>query len=281
MKLVVVGVGQCGGRIADEFVRLGRRSVSHRRFQIITDAFAVNTDEADLTGLKTVRTDFQHRILIGGRKTNGHGVGKINELGAQVAKEGADKIIDAIRATKRFYETDAFLVIAATAGGTGSGALPIVTQLIKERYREKPVYALAVLPFEHEVNVEVRGVYNTATCLKSVNQVADAVFLADNQRYLRKDASLIDNMDAINKQIVAPFYNLLCAGEEKKRKYIGARVVDAGDIIQTLGGWTTIGLGTSALGRLTSPFEGKRDFRKKGTETLRGLQAMDEALSEL
>ena len=281
MKLVVVGLGQGGGKIADEFARLGRRSASHRGFQIITDAFAVNTDEADLTGLKTVRTDFQHRILIGGRKTNGHGVGKINELGAQVAKEGADKIIDAIRATKRFYETDAFLVIAATAGGTGSGALPIVTQLIKERYREKPVYALAVLPFEHEVNVEIRGVYNTATCLKSVNQVADAVFLADNQRYLRKDASLIDNMDAINKQIVAPFYNLLCAGEEKKRKYIGARVVDAGDIIQTLGGWTTIGFGTSALGRLAVPFERKRDFREKGTETLRGLQAMDEALSEL
>jgi cell division GTPase FtsZ len=88
-------------------------------------------------------------------------------------------------------------------------------------------------------------------------------------------------MDAINKQIVAPFYNLLCAGEEKKRQYIGARVVDAGDIIQTLGGWSTIGFGASALERLKVPIEKKRDFRKKGAETLRGLQAMDEALSEL
>ena len=281
MKLVVVGVGQCGGRIADEFAWLGRRSVSRRGFQVITDAFAVNTDEADLTGLKTIRTDYQHRILIGGRKTTGHGVGKINELGAEIARDGGDKIIDAIRATKKFWETDAFLIVASTSGGTGSGSLPIVTQLIKERYRDKPVCALAVLPFEHEVNAEARGVYNTATCLKSVYQVADAVFLADNQRYLRKDASLINNMDAINKQIVAPFYNLLCAGEEKRRKYIGARVVDAGDIIQTLGGWTTIGFGTSALGRPPVPFERKRDFRRKGVETLRGLQAMDEALSEL
>ncbi|MBA7609548.1 Tubulin-like protein CetZ [subsurface metagenome] len=171
--------------------------------------------------------------------------------------------------------------MAATAGGTGSGALPILTQMVKERYRDKPVYALAVLPFDHEVNAEARGVYNTATCLKSVYPVADAVFLADNQRYLRKDSSLTNNMDAINKQIVAPFYNLLCAGEEKKRQYIGARVVDAGDIIQTLGGWSTIGFGTSALERLTVPFERKRDFRRKGTETFRGLQAMDEALSEL
>jgi cell division GTPase FtsZ len=259
---------------------MNRRAQSERRVQVITGVYAVNTDEADLSGLKAISSDYQHRILLGGRKTTGHGVGKINEMGAEVAREGGDKIIDAIRATKMFWETDAFLIVGSTAGGTGSGSLPIVTQLIKERYRDKPVYALAVLPFEHEVNAEARGVYNTATCLKSVYQVADAVFLADNQRYLRKDASLINNMDAINKQIVAPFYNLLCAGEEKKRRHIGARVVDAGDIIQTLGGWSTIGYGTSALG-VKVPFERKRDFREKGTETLRGLQAMDEALSEM
>ena len=280
MKLVVIGLGQCGGRIADEFARMNRRAQSERRVQVIMGAYAVNTDEADLSGLKAIGADYQHRILLGGRKTTGHGVGKINELGAEIAREGGDKIIDAIRATKRFWETDAFLIVGSTAGGTGSGSLPIVTQLVKERYRDKPVYALAVLPFQHEVNAEARGVYNTATCLKSVYQVADAVFLADNQRYLRKDASLINNMDAINKQIVAPFYNLLCAGEEKKGRYIGARVVDAGDIIQTLGGWSTIGYGTSALG-VNGPFERRRDFREKGTETLRGLQAMDEALSEL
>ncbi|MCK4723522.1 MAG: cell division protein FtsZ, partial [Dehalococcoidia bacterium] len=275
MKFVVIGLGQCGGRIADEFAIMNRRAQSERRVRIITGAYAVNTDEAGLSGLTTISADYQHRILLGGRKTTGHGVGKINELGAEIAREGGDKIIDAIRATKRFYETDAFLIVAATAGGTGSGSLPIVTQLIKERYRDKPVYALAVLPFEHEVNAEARGVYNTATCLKSVYQVADAIFLADNQRYLRKDSSLKNNMDAINKQIVAPFYNLLCAGEEKKRQYIGARVVDAGDIIQTLGGWSTIGFGASTLERLKVPIEKKRDFRKKGAETLRGLQAMD------
>ena len=48
MKLVVVGVGQCGLRIADEFSRLGRRSASRRGFKVITDAFAVNKDEDDL-----------------------------------------------------------------------------------------------------------------------------------------------------------------------------------------------------------------------------------------
>ena len=30
MKLVVIGIGQCGGRVADEFASLNKRSRSHR-----------------------------------------------------------------------------------------------------------------------------------------------------------------------------------------------------------------------------------------------------------
>lgn len=275
MKVVVVGLGQCGGRLADELAEM------NIGMNTITGAFAMNTDEAELSGLWNIPSDYQHRILVGGRKTGGQGTGKINELGAQLARENSDKVIAALRATSRFYETDAFLVIGSTAGGTGSGSLPVVIEIIKQRYRHKPVYALVVLPFEHEENAELRSVYNTATCLKSVYSVADAVFVADNQRYLRKDASLVNNMIKINRQIVAPFRNLLAAGEQTKRRNIGARVVDAGDIIQTLGGWTTIGFGKSELGLFRPLVERKRHFRRKGVETHKGLRAMDEALSEL
>ncbi len=281
MKLVVVGLGQCGGRIADEFLRLNRKARSQRGIEIITGAFAVNTDAADLSGLKYISPDYQHRILIGGRRTGGHGVGKINELGAEVAKEDSDKIVDAIRSAKRFFETDAFLVIAGVAGGTGSGALPIVTQMIRDRYGDKPAYALSILPFGHEEQTEERTVYNTATCLKSLYKVADAVFLIDNQRYVRKDFSLRNNLDKINTLIVEQFYNMLCAGEEKKAKHIGAKMLDAGDIIQSLAGWTAIGFGKAQVPGFRWFNFFSKDFRSKSTETHRGIQAMDEAISEL
>jgi cell division GTPase FtsZ len=280
MKLVVVGFGQCGGRLADEFARLNKRARSQRGIEIVTGAFAVNTDAADLSGLKTIRPDYQHRILIGGRRTGGHGVGKINELGAEVAKEDGDKVVDALRTAQRFFETDAFLLIAGVAGGTGSGAVPIVTQLMKDRYWDKPVYTLAVLPFTHEEETEERTIYNAATCLKSLYPVSDAVFLADNQRFVRKDFSLRNNIDQINSLIAEPFYNLLCAGEETRRKHIGARMVDAGDIIQSLVGWTVIGYGKAQL-PVFRFFSFGKNFRRKSTETHRGIQAMDEALSEL
>jgi cell division GTPase FtsZ len=281
MKLIVVGFGQCGGRIADEFARLNRRAHMQRGIDIVANAFAVNTDVADLSGLTGIKPDYHHRILIGGRKTGGHGVGKINELGAEVAREDGDKIIETIRTSKRFTEADAFLLIAGAAGGTGSGALPVITQHIKERYVDKPVYNLVILPFEHEEATEERTIYNAATCLKSTYLVADAVFLVDNQRFVMKDSPLRSNLSKINSMITEPFYDMLCAGEEKKHKYIGAKILDAGDIIQTLTGWTAIGYGRSQISLTKKILSGKLDFRDKASEAQKGTQAMDEAISGL
>ena len=159
--------------------------------------------------------------------------------------------------------------------------MPVMAQRIKDRHEDKPVYALVVLPFGHEETTEARTIHNSATCLKATYEMASAVFLVDNQRYVKKDASLLNNMAAINQLIVEPFYDLLCTGEEKKAKHIGARLLDAGDIIRTLAGWTVLGYGSSGLPSIRLPFYRTRNFRKKSTETHKGIQAMNEAISNL
>jgi len=281
MKLLVIGLGQCGSNIADSFALINKRARAQRKIEIVTGVFAVNTDVADLTGLKHIKPDYKHRILIGGRKSGGHGVGKINELAADMIREDADKVIDAIRSTPSFFESDAFLLCASAAGGTGSGSVATMTKVLKDRYIEKPLYNLIVLPFEHEEHTEERTVYNAATCLKSVDSVADAVFLVDNQRYVKKNSPLKHNFAEINRMIAEPFYNILSAGEEKKGKFVGARLLDAGDIIQSIAGWTVIGHGQAQLPSMRIPFQSSDNFRKKSTEVYRGIEAMDAALSEL
>jgi len=281
VKLLIIGCGQCGGRIADEFARLNRKAHAQRGIDIIADTFAVNTDVTDLSGLSFIKRDYQHRILIGGQKTSGHGVGKINELGAEIAKEESDRIIEAARTTPRFHETDAFLLVAGAAGGTGSGAIPVLTRSLKERYMEKPLYNLIVLPFLYEEKVEERTIYNAATCLKSAYVVADAILLVDNQRYVKKSSSIQRNMAQINSSVVEPFYNLLCAGEEKKGKFIGSKVLDAGDIIQTLSGWTVIGYGQVQRSWFSFLLRQKQDFMDKATETQKGVEAMTAAIDDL
>ena len=281
MKLLVIGMGQCGSNLADGFARINSRAKARRRIEIVTGVFAVNTDLADLGGLQHIKSDYRHRILIGGRKSGGHGVGKINELAAEIAREDADKVIDAIRSTPRFFESDAFMLCAGAAGGTGSGSISIMTQVLKERYIDKPIYNLIALPFEHEENTEERTIYNTATCLKSADAVADAIFLVDNQRYVKKTDTLRNNLAGINHLIVEPFYNILCAGEEKKAKHVGSRLLDAGDIMQSIAGWSVIGYGQAQLPSFRLPFHTSNNFRDKSTEIHRGIEAMDAAISEL
>jgi cell division GTPase FtsZ len=282
MKLTVIGLGQCGSRIADHFAGLNLKAHAQRKATIAPTVIAVNTDQADLTGLKFINNDYRHRVLLGLRRTLGHGVGKINELGAQLAKEDGDKVLDAVKASPQFYETHAFLLIAGAAGGTGSGALPIMAQAVKDTYIGKPVYALIVLPFEHEQTTESRSTYNTATCLRSTYDIVDAIFLADNQRYVRKDASLVSNIDRINRMIAEPFYDLMCAGEVTRAKYVGSRTIDGGDIIASLEGWTAIGLGRTELPSFRFPWEiRKKTFRDKALESFRGTQALDATISDL
>lgn len=282
MKLLVIGIGQCGGRIADRFARLNKRARSKRGIEIITGAFAINTDITDLSGLSTIKPDYKHRIAIGAQKTNGHGVGKISELAAEIARQDGDKVINAIRETERFSETDAFMLIAGAAGGTGSGSIGILTQYLKERYIGKPVYNAIVLPFQQEEETEARTIYNTATCLKSAYLVADAIFLIDNQRYINKNAAMFKNLRDVNARIVEPFYNLLCAGEERDPKFVGSKVMDAGDITQTLVGWTVIGRGETQFKRkFACPFGKNHNFRAKMAETSRKAHTMDEAIGEL
>ncbi|MGI2335494.1 MAG: tubulin/FtsZ family protein [Dehalogenimonas sp.] len=280
MKLVVVGLGQAGGRIADEFARIAIKVRQERGLRIVTDILAVNTDTADLSSLVKIKKDQQHRILIGGGQTHGHGVAKISEMGAEIAKSEKDNLIGIVKKNERFYEADAIMLLASGGGGTGSGTLPVVAQAFKENFREKPVYAMVALPYEHERQTEERAVFNTAMCLKSTHEVTDAIILVDNQRFIRKAQSLANNFQKINELIVAPFYNLLAAGEEKNPKYIGTSVLDTGDIKESLVGWSGIGYGTVDVD-IIPKFRGENNYLKKNMESQRGLYAMDEALAEM
>ncbi len=54
-------------------------------------------------------------------------------------------------------------------------------------------------------------------------------------------------------------------------------MLDAGDIIQTLSGWTVIGHSKSQVGGSRRPFH----FREKAAESQKGIQVMNDAVSHL
>jgi len=245
MKMSIVGLGQCGCNITDRFYEVNQyaSSLFGRRTDILTGAFAINTDEADLSGLKNIPKDKSHRILIGTMATYGHGVGKMNAEAAEIVRANNQFIPDTIMRSPQFYTCDAIMVIASGGGGTGSGIIGWIVKELKEK-SAKPVYAVVVIPFLFEEKGQASyAIMNTATCISTVAKYADAVFLVDNESFRRAGNNLAQDLSEINREIAWNFFDLCCAGEEKSQSHVGSKVLDAGDIKRSLEGYTVIGRG--------------------------------------
>lgn len=232
MKLAMIGIGQAGGKILDKFIEYDENAGSG----IVRDAIAINTARADLMGLTRVPED--RRVLIGQSRVKGHGVGADNELGAEIAEEDIDVIqgeIDNIPV----HEIDAFLIIAALGGGTGSGGAPVLAKHLKRIYTE-PVYGLGVLPGKDE-----GGIYslNAARSFQSFVEEVDNLLVFDNDAWRKSGETLRAGFDEINEEIATRFGVLFSAGEIQEGDKVGESVVDSSEIINTLkgGGVSTIG----------------------------------------
>ena len=298
MKLVVVGAGQGGSNIADEFVVLGKWVWKNRRIRIFTGAenehiskgvFAVNLGAGDLYGLQHIPQTDDHTILLGTTdEFRGRGAGKVNKDGAEQARRGAHKIVSTIRDHGDVPAADAILVVATTAGGTGSGSIGVIVDLLKESFK-KPVYAMLVLPFENQYD-DPDSIVNTATCLKKVleNSAADAVFLVDNQKFVRGNQTMAHNYAQINRKIADSFMDILCVGEETDRRFIG-EVLDANDVIRILHGPSAIGVASttipkasnSLLHRIRGNGSASKHFSVSKIQLERAQNVLHQALGDL
>lgn len=276
MKLLVLGIGDCGSRIAGEFSELNRKARAERHVQIIANAYAINNDQPKLLWLKTNHRELQTVYV--GRMLEGE---KSARLGADIMREEGSRVLTQVKPGD-FYHTNAIMLVAGSAGYFGSGGIPVMAQLLKDRHVGKPIYALIILPFEAEA-ADSKCVVNTAVCLKSIQQVTDAVFLVDNRRFrVQGHASSTHDTGMVNKDIVSLFYDLLCASEHLDPKYTGARTLGIGDMMQALKGWTAIGTGGTDFQVSVKTFwRTVPSFKEKGAETQKAMEAMSLALGRL
>jgi len=243
MRLGVIGFGQGGGRVVD---RLLKQDVESSGANIVQGVAAVNTAKSDLQGLEYVPEDRQ--ILIG----KGHGVGADNEQGAKVTHDYLQEVMDGINdfTTK----IDAYLVVSALGGGTGSGGAPVVIRELQKMYDE-PIYSLSILPAEDEGSLYSR---NAARSFQTVVDEADNVILFDNNSWVQSGESIKDQNDRMNAELVKRIHMLFSAGEIKEGQEVGESIVDASEIMNTLGenGISTIGYAEAELSPEERPNSG-------------------------
>ncbi|MFC6954020.1 tubulin/FtsZ family protein [Halorubellus litoreus] len=240
MKLAIIGFGQAGGKVLDEFIAFDRQT----KGSVVRGAIAVNTAKADLRGLEHVPED--RRVLVGQTRVKGHGVGADNELGAEIAEEDMGEIQSAIDDIPT-HEVDAFLVVAGLGGGTGSGGAPVLAKHLKRIYSE-PVYGLGILPGSDE-----GGIYtlNAARSFQTFVREADNLLVFDNDGWRHSGESLEGGYDSINREIVRRLNVLFSAGEVGDGDAVAESVVDASEIINTLGngGVSSIGYAVDHVDR--------------------------------
>lgn len=234
MKLALIGVGQAGGKIVDAFLQYDRGTES----ELIRSVTVINTASVDFQTLTSVPEE--DRILVGQSRVSGHGVGADNELAATIFEEDIEEIqrsFDTIPA----HDVDAFLVVAALGGGTGSGGGPVIIRHLNELFTE-PVYGLGVLPGSDEGSIYS---LNAIRSLRTFVQEADNLLLFDNDAWRDIDESLEGGYEAMNHELVRRLGVLFSAGDPS-RTVVGESVVDASEIINTLAGGGISSIGYAA-----------------------------------
>ena len=111
-RIRVVGVGGGGSNAVS---RMYRERLTGIEFQVI------NTDTQAL-----LSCDVPMKISVGDDLTGGKGVGGNPEMGMHAAEESRDEIYDAVR------DADMVFVAAGMGGGTGTGAAPVIAEIVRE-----------------------------------------------------------------------------------------------------------------------------------------------------
>ena len=215
MKLALIGVGQAGGTIVDQFAQHD----AELEQPIVADAMVVNTSKSDLAALRYLPRE--RRLLIGQAEVDGHGVGTDNKLATQLMTEDISEVTTLLNSMS-LDTVEAFLVIGSLGGGTGSGGAPVIIDTIQSKY-DQPVYSTAILPHTSE---GTHFALNAARSLKTIEEHADSVILFDNAVY-SDDEDLESMYPDINADIITRLGALFSLDE------LGTKLAFNDDSIQT------------------------------------------------
>ena len=127
-KITVMGVGGAGCNAVNNMIAQGIDGV---------DFVVANTDAQSL-----IQSKASKKIQLGKQTTKGFGAGSRPEVGQKAAEESSGEISDVIKNSNILFLT------AGMGGGTGSGAMPVIASLA----REKGILTVAIIttPFEFE-----------------------------------------------------------------------------------------------------------------------------------
>ncbi|MFQ5678823.1 MAG: cell division protein FtsZ [Gemmatimonadota bacterium] len=173
-RMKVIGVGGAGGNAVNRMIDEKLEGV---------EFIAVNTDAMTLK-----RSNAHLKIQIGKKLTRGLGAGARPEIGRQAIAENEEEVRRALEGA------DLVFITAGMGGGTGTGAVPIVGQIA----REKGALAIAIVsrPFQFEGKKRMR---HAEIGLRELRRTVDTMIVVPNERLLSVVGKGTTFRDALKK----------------------------------------------------------------------------------
>src|SRR4051812_21430037 len=186
LKFAVIGLGQCGGNLANAFAKYGY------------PAMAVNTSILDLKDLANIPENRKIHAPL----NDTDGAGKDPRIGEKALFSHLPDILNGIQ---QFVSgADAILLTAGLGGGTGSN-IPLLGNMLK-RFN-LPILTLVTIPTNDE------SALSKVNALRAVNRIVgenfDSCIIVDNNKILNQfpDSSLSAFYPQANDYVVKPFSN--------------------------------------------------------------------------
>ena len=161
-NILIIGSGGAGNNTLTRLYKEGMTAI---------ELLAVNTDAQHL-----LNTPIPHRMLIGKKLTRGLGAGSEPSIGEGAAEEARLDILEACQ------DADIVFLTGGLGGGTGTGSLPVLAKIAKER--GALTIAIVTLPFGNE---GARRNRNARLGLDKLRKSADTVIVIPNDKLLQED----------------------------------------------------------------------------------------------
>jgi len=192
-RIKAIGIGGGGSNAITRMVREGIKGV---------DFMVMNTD-----GQALALAEAPTRIQLGEKLTRGLGAGGDNKVGTKAAEESRDTIAELIEGA------DMVFIAAGMGGGTGTGGIPVVSEVAKQSGALTIAVVTKPFSFEgtHRTQVAEEGLLNLAgkvdTLIIIPNdrllQLCDAKTSVDNAFRLADDALRL-GVQAISEVVTVP-----------------------------------------------------------------------------
>jgi cell division GTPase FtsZ len=184
----VIGVGQCGSKLAEEFYNRGYHAI------------VINTAMQDL---KPIQIPERQKLFLDYALG---GSAKDLDTGAAAAEEYSEQILGMVQ--DNFADSEVLMLVTSGGGGTGSGSAETMVSILSQM--DKPLTVVYVLPLASEDTLAKHNSIQTLSRLSKLakEDVVNSLVVVDNAKIgvLHPGKSMAEFWKVANETIVEPLH---------------------------------------------------------------------------